>query len=171
MDWINTLKTLAPTVATALGGPLAGAAVTAIGSVLGISDATQNKIADVIRNGQMTSEQVAAIRQLELQYQNEEKERGFKYAELAFRDRDSARQANVHGGVQNKLFWLSIILLIATLGSEITILVRGLPEHTSELVVGRVLGLLDGVALLVLGYWYGSSSGSDTKTGLLAAKQ
>ena len=41
MNWVDTLKTLAPTVAVALGGPLAGAAVTAIGSIFGMSDPTE----------------------------------------------------------------------------------------------------------------------------------
>jgi len=169
MDWVGTLKTLAPTVATALGGPLAGAAVTAIGAVLGVPDATQDKIADVLRNGQMTPEQVSKLRELELQYQNDEKDRGFRYAELAFKDRDSARQASVQGGTQKMLFWLSLVLLVTSIGAEIRVLFYGVPAEADPLIVGRVLGLLDSVALLVLNYWYGSSSGSANKTELLNA--
>jgi len=168
MDWLSTLKSLAPTVASALLGPLGGVAVSAIGSLLGVSEATQDKIAEVIQSGQMTPEQISQLKQLELQYQNTEKERGFKYAELAFKDRDSARQANVQGGTQKHLFWLSLLLLAATLGCEIFVLFHGYPPETSEIVVGRVLGLMDSVALMVLAYWYGTSSGSDKKTDLMA---
>lgn len=169
MDWMNTIKTLAPTVAMALGGPLAGAAVTALGAAFGVTDATQDKIADVLRNGQLTPEQVGKLRALELQYQNDEKERGFRYAELAFKDRDSARQANVQGGTQKLLFWLSLVLLTTSIGAEIFVLFRGVPGEADPLIVGRILGLLDSVALLVLNYWYGSSSGSANKTELLNA--
>ena len=169
MDWLSTLKALAPTVASAFLGPLGGVAVSAVGSLLGISDATQAKIADAIQSGQMTPEQITAIKKLELEYQENEKERGFRYAELAFKDRDSARQANVQGGVQIYLFWLSILLLMATLGCEIYVLLAGLPADTPDIVVGRVLGLMDSVALMVLAYWYGTSNGSAQKSELLAA--
>jgi hypothetical protein len=36
MNFTDIVKTLAPTVASALGGPLAGAAVTALGGILGL---------------------------------------------------------------------------------------------------------------------------------------
>lgn len=168
MNWLDTLKTLAPTVATAMLGPLGGMAVSALGGLLGVPEATQAKIADAIQSGQLTPEQITGLKQLELQYQDNEKERGFKYAELAFKDRDSARTANVAGGTQRPLFWLSLLLLTVTLGSEVLVLFYGYPPTVPEIVVGRVLGLMDSVALLVLGYWFGSSSGSNQKTELLA---
>lgn len=170
MDWTSILKSVAPTVASALLGPLGGVAVSALGSVLGVSDATQDKIADVIKSAGMTPEQITALKQLELQYQENEKARGFKYAELAFQDRASARGANVAGGTQRPLFWLSLLLLVVTLGSEVAVLFKGYPTGTSELVVGRVLGLMDAVAMLVLSYWYGTTNGSAQKSELLAAR-
>jgi hypothetical protein len=168
MNWLDTIKTLAPTVASAFGGPLAGVAISALGDLLGISDATQDKIETAIKRGSLTPEQVAKLKELELQYQENERERGFKYSELEFKDRDSARKANVDGGTQKHMFWLSVILLCVTLGTEVYVMVNGLPSGTSELVVGRVLGLLDSVALMVLAYHYGSSSGSVAKTQLMA---
>lgn len=170
MDWTTVLKSIAPTVATALLGPLGGEAVSALGNVLGVSEATQDKIADVIKSAGMTPEQITAIKQLELEYQNTEKERGFKYAELSFQDRDSARKANVAGGTQRPLFWLSLFLLCVTIGSEAIVLFHGYPPETSDLVVGRVLGLMDAVAMLVLSYWYGTTNGSAQKSELLAQK-
>lgn len=168
MNWLDTLKTIAPTVATAILGPLGGVAVSALGTLLGVPDATQAKIADAITNGQLTPEQLTQLKMLELEYQNEERERGFKYAELSFKDRDSARSANVEGGTQRPLFWLSLVLLVVTLGSEVAVLFYGYPTTVPDIVVGRVLGLMDSVALLVLGYWFGSSSGSSQKTELMA---
>lgn len=167
---MDFLKQIAPTVATALLGPLGGAAVSAIGSILGVSDATQDKIASAIQAGQLTPEQVSQIKQLELKYQADEQERGFRYAELAFKDRDSARRANVDGKVQMPLFWLSIMLLCITLGTEVWVLFNGYPLHLSDIVVGRVLGLMDAIAMLTLSYWFGTSQSSAQKTSLLAAK-
>ncbi len=89
---------------------------------------------------------------------------------LTFKDRDSYRQANVAEGTQWALFWSSVVLLVLCLGTEVAVLVRGLPQGTSELVVGRVLGLLDAIAMTVLAYWYGTSSSSVTKTEFLFHK-
>lgn len=167
MDWQSILKSLAPTVASAVLGPLGGVAVAAIGKALGVSDATQEKIAEVIKTGQLTPEQIGELKKLEMVYQENERERGFKYADLAFKDRDSARGANVEGGVQKHIFWLSVALLTGTLGVEGYVLFNGLPPSVTDMVAGRVLGLMDSVALLALTYWYGTSNGSAMKTGML----
>ena len=47
---------------------------------------------------------------------------------------------------------------------------RDLPQGTSELVVGRLVGLLDAIAMTVMAYWYGTSSSSAHKTELLLGK-
>jgi len=159
---------IAPTVAAALGSPLAGAAVAALGKVLGVENADAATVAEVIFSGKLTPEQLTEIKKLELQYQNEERERGFKYADLAFKDRDSARKANVAGGTQKWLFWLSLVLLVLSLGTEIAVLFIGYPPTIPDIVVGRVLGLMDAVAMMVLAYWYGTTNGSSQKNVLLA---
>lgn len=171
MDWKKTLGAIAPTVATALGGPLAGGVVAFLGDLLGISEPTQDKIADAFRNGQLTGEQIAAIKIKEMELRAEEQERGFRYAELEFRDRDSARRASVDGGTLQWLFWLSLVLLVVTLGTEIAVLFYGTPITVPAVVVGRVLGLMDAVAMMVLAFWYGTSSSSARKTELLAAAE
>ena len=40
----DALKAIAPTIATALGGPLAGLAVDALGAAFGWTDATKEKV-------------------------------------------------------------------------------------------------------------------------------
>jgi hypothetical protein len=167
MDWQSILKSLAPTVASAVLGPLGGVAVAAIGNILGVSDATQDKIADVVKSASLTPEQVGKLKELELEYQENERTRNFKYAELVFADRDSARKASVAGNTQRPLFWLSILLLAGSIGTEGVVLFHGYPSTIPEMVVGRVLGLLDAVSMMVLSYWYGTSSGSAEKTQLL----
>jgi len=163
MDWTSILKTLAPTVASAILGPLGGVAVAAIGNALGVSEPTQDKIAQAIQTGQLTPEQITNLKELEMKYKAEEEERGFKYADLAFQDRDSARKANVAGGIQTKLFGLSILILTATLGLEGYVMFHGLPTGLSDMVVGRILGLADSVSMLVLTYYYGSSNQQHTQ--------
>lgn len=162
------LKNLAPTVASALLGPMGGVAVAALGKIIGVETATIDTVTKAISDGKLTPEQLSELKKLEMQYQAEEAERGFKYADLEFRDRDSARTNNVAGGTQMHLFYLSLVLLCLTLGTEIYVLFNGLPEGLSELVTGRVLGLMDAVAMMVLAYWYGTTNGSAQKTHLLS---
>ena len=73
MSWLGTLKQIAPTVATAIGGPLAGAAVAAIGSIFGMKDATSDSIGKMIADGMLTPDHLAELRKLEIEYQNNEK--------------------------------------------------------------------------------------------------
>jgi hypothetical protein len=159
---------IAPTIASALLGPLGGVAVAGLTKILGIDGGTVADVSKAISDSRVTPDQIAEIKKLELEYQAKEKELGFRYSELEFKDRDSARQANVEGGVQAHMFWLSVALLVLTLGTEIFILFNGYPKTLPEIIVGRILGLLDGVALLVLGYHYGTTSGSIQKSALLA---
>lgn len=168
MNWLDTLKTLAPTVAAALGGPLAGAAVSAIGSALGISAPTQANIAKLFQDGQLTSDNLAEIRKLELQFQNDEKERGFRYAELEYKDRDSARSMAVatHSVTPSVLTWLIVIVVML---AEVMFLFNKLPPGADAIIVGRVLGTLDSALIMVLSFWFGSNSSSQHKTALLAA--
>lgn len=168
MNFKDVLKAIAPTVASALGGPLAGAAVSALGGILGLSEATQEKIANVIQNGQMTPEQVASIKALELQYQNEEKERGFRYAELEFQDRDSARNREIQTkDSTNKILAFTIVgSFIAMVGAALL----GYAKVESALA-GTLVGYLSAKAEQVLAYYFGSSRGSDAKTELLAKAQ
>lgn len=165
----DLLKSLAPTIASALLGPLGGIAVSALGGILGVSDATTEKVAKVFQDGKLTPEQLTAIKELELKYQNDEKERDFKYADLAYKDRDSARKWNTEGGIQGRMFFLSCLLLAITLGCEIAVMFYGYPDDKiPEMVVGRILGLMDAVCMLVLSYHYGTTQGSMQKSNLLA---
>ena len=58
MDWV---KQILPTIGNLLGGPLGGAAVSAVAGVLGISESTQEKIQKALSSGQLTAEQMAAL--------------------------------------------------------------------------------------------------------------
>ena len=165
------LATIAPTILSATLGPFAGVAIAGLGRVFGVDGATTESITKLIQQGSVTPEAMAELQKMEGEYREHEAERGYKYSELEFKDRDSARQANVAGGTQKHLFWLSLVLLTMSLGTEVYLLLNGYPKDKIDpVLVGRILGLMDSVALLVLGYWFGSSSGSNTKTTLLAQK-
>lgn len=170
-NWISTIEKIAPTVATALGGPLAGVAVTALGSIFGSEDATTDTLAKIVTDAKLTPEHIFELQRLEQQYQENEKQRGFKYQELVFSDRDSARKYNTQSGIQTNLFYLSLLLIAACLGCEIAVLFYGCPTTVPSILVGRILGLMDSITMLVLSYYYGTSASSDRKTDLLSGKK
>ena len=59
----NVIGTIAPTLATMLGGPMAGAAVSAITGALGLApDAGIDGITKVVTAGALTADQIGAIR-------------------------------------------------------------------------------------------------------------
>jgi len=180
-DLTKALSSIAPTLATMLGGPLAGAAVTALEGAFGLAPgAGTDGITQVIQGGQMTPDVIAAVRAADQKHAEIMGQQGIDLVKLnadhdaaiftaEVSDRSSARDASVKGGTQMALFALSLLLLAATIGTEIFALFRGYPATIPEIIVGRVLGLMDAVAMMVLSYWYGTTHGSSEKTQLLAA--
>lgn len=167
MNWVDTLKTLAPTVAVALGGPLAGAAVTAIGSIFGMSDPTVDKISKMFSDGQITPDHLAEIRKLEMQYQNDEKERGFKFSELVFKDVDSARKMQIAtpSMVPAVLTYLLTLGFFGVLGSMFI-----WPEVKESAPLMIMLGSLGTAWTSACGFWFGTTHSSGQKNAMLLAK-
>lgn len=159
------LSGIAPTVASALLGPLGGVAVAGLTKILGIDGGTVADVSKAISNGNITPEHVAEIRKLELEYQNDEKERGFKYSELEFKDRDSARnrEAQVKDNTNKILAYTVVGAFIAMVGATLL----GYAKVESVLA-GTLVGYLSAKCEQVLAYYFGSSAGSSEKSRLLA---
>ncbi len=166
MNWLETLKALAPTVASALGGPLAGAAVSALGSIFGVEQPTQETIARLFKDGQLSADNLAEIRKLELKYQNDERERGFRYSELEFKNTADARDMQK----QTRSYFpatLSTFVTIGFFGILITMLVYEY-KPTEPLLI--MLGALGAAFGAVVNFWLGSSHGSQNKDAMLVDK-
>lgn len=165
MDWKSVISSIAPTVAAALRGPLAGLAVDAVGNALGWTDATKEKIEDAFSKGQMTGDQIMALKQAEIALLAQEKELGFKFAELEFKDRDSARQreANVKDNTNKILAYAVVGAFLAVVGGTLA----GWAKVDSVLA-GSLIGYLSAKAEQVLAYYFGSTAGSVAKSKLLA---
>lgn len=167
MDWSTTLRALAPTVASALLGPLGGIAVAAIGSAIGIDAPTQDKIAKALTSGQLTPESIEKIKLLEMEYQNNERERGFKYAELEFKSVDSARQMQI--ATHSKM--PAILTVLVTVGFfGILGLMFFHPELRGNEIVMVMVGQLSAVWAGCVAFYTGTTFNSGSKSALLAAK-
>ncbi len=168
MNWLETLKQLAPTVASALGGPLAGAAVTALGGIFGLSEPNQDTIARLFKDGQLSADNLAAIRKLELDYQNQERERNFKYSELEFKDKDSARQMQM--ATHSKM--PAILTILVTVGFfGILGLLFFHPELKGNEIVMLMVGQLSAVWAACVSFYVGTTYGSANKNAMLANSQ
>ena len=166
-DWRSLLSTVAPGIATALGGPLAGMAVSAIGKALNVPEPTQEKIQAALAGA--TPEDMLKIKQAEEQFQKDMKSLDIDLERIAAEDRDSARKGAVASGSYQELFWLSILILSVTVTTECIVLFVGYPEALSDIVVGRILGLFDAVTMMVLSFWYGTTKGSQQKDATINA--
>ena len=164
----DILKSLAPTVASALLGPLGGVAVAAIGKIIGVDDATTADITKAFQDGKITPEHLAEIKKLEMQYQNDEKERGFKYTELEFKDRDSARQMQIATKSQVPA---ALTFLITTGFFGILSWMLSNPTVTYPSPIMVMLGSLGTAWIACIQYWFGTTRGSSDKNALLANAQ
>lgn len=75
MSAVDIIKAVAPTIATALGGPLAGAAVSFIAGKLGVSETTQDRMQQILAGTDPVK-----LRELELDFQKFMADNGIKLA-------------------------------------------------------------------------------------------
>lgn len=157
------LLTVAPTIRSALLGPLSGSAIASLGKLFGIDNASLEQVSEAVTGGKLTPEQLGEIRKMEQDYQSHERERGFSYAELEFNDCRRAGKSDVSDVAHSRLFLLSLALLGICLGLEAMALFKGYPNQIPEIFIGRLLGLADAMAIIVLYYMYGTSAGRQSK--------
>ena len=159
MSW---LEQVAPTIATALGGPLAGLAVTAISKVLGVDE---KDVQGVIDTGKMSADQIAQIKIAEIEFQKSTQELGLNFETLAVDDRKSARdmQISTHSFVPAIL---SVLVVTAWGIIQYFLLTHVIATEMREIII-RILGTLDAALMLVLSFYFGSSSGSQAKDKMI----
>jgi hypothetical protein len=160
MDW---LKQIAPTVATALGGPLAGMAVSAISKAIGVDP---DKVEDLISSNKLTSDQIAQIKIAEIELQKQAQELGLNFEKLAVDDRKSARemQAVTRSWVPPLLAASVTVGFFAILGG----MMFGQMSVADNTALTMMLGSLGTAWTGIIAYYFGSSAGSQAKTDLLS---
>jgi hypothetical protein len=169
MDWKATIGAVAPTLASALGGPLAGLAVDAIGKAFGWSESTQEKVQDALTKGQLSGDQILALKQAEIALVQQEKELGFKFAELDAGDRKDARDMQKVTRSQVPAV-LSIGVTLGYFGVLLGMMSGGLKAGDSQALL-LMLGSLSTAWGVVMAFWFGSTAGSAEKSRLLAQSQ
>jgi hypothetical protein len=148
-ELFGLLKGIAPTLATAVAGPLGGMAVSALASKFGVSDSVES-VAKAIAGDPQAAQK---LQELELEY-----------AKLDAADRDSARKneqalaTSEHTPLLNKSVTpiLALVVVIAWGIIQYHLLTHIVPDQMREIII-RVLGTLDGALVMVLSYYFGAS--------------
>jgi hypothetical protein len=157
MDWLSQI---APTIATALGGPLGGLAYEAVAKVMNISQDDAKKMLD---DGKLSSDQIASVQQAEIALKAKAQELGLDFEQLAVQDRTSARsmQSNTHS-------WIPPFLAVGITTGFFGILYALMTDKVTksdELMI--MLGSLSTAWTGVIAFYFGSSAGSQAKDQLL----
>lgn len=171
MDWKSIIGTVAPWIGSALGGPLGGMAVKAIGDAIGIDAPTEDSIKQALSG--VTPEQMLAIKNADQLFQEKMQELGFshieKLQELEITDRQGARdrEAKVGDKTNRNLayaYTIGYFVIVAI------VIFNGIRPEVKDMV-NALLGMMSAALIAINSYYFGSSSGSAAKTELLAQAQ
>jgi hypothetical protein len=159
MDW---LRQIAPTIATAMGGPLAGMAISAISKAIGVDP---EKVGDLISSNKMSADQIAQVKIAEIELQKQAEELGLNFARLEVEDRKSARDMQaatrsmmppiLAGAVTVGFFAIMVMMFIGKVDSN-------------NPAILMMLGSLGTAWTGIIAYYFGSSAGSQAKTEMLS---
>jgi hypothetical protein len=157
MEW---LAQIAPGIATALGGPLAGLAVTAISKALGIDE---KDVQSTIESGKLSADQLTSLKQAEIELQKQANELGLNFEKLNTDDRKSARDLQA----STKSIVPPILACAVTLGffGILVALMYGYAEKSNELMV--MLGSLGAGWGAIMNFYFGSSAHSEKQSEML----
>ena len=157
MEWLTQI---APSIATALGGPLAGLAVTAISKALGIDE---KDVQTTIESGKLTADQLTSLKQAELELQKQAQSLGLDFEKLATEDRKSARDLQA----STKSIVPPILALVVTVGffGILFALMMDYAKKSDELMI--MLGSLGTAWTGIIGFYFGSSAHSEKQSEML----
>lgn len=165
-DWKALLATVAPTLATAMGGPLAGIATRAITKkLLGRDAAAADDIGAIVAG--LNPADLGQLREAEREFIRDMAQAGVDLERIAAGDRDSARRREVSRSDRTPavLAAVSVTGFFAVLSA---MMLMPIPESAQQ-PVNILLGALTGLLLQVGNYYFGSSAGSASKNEMINA--
>lgn len=163
--WREVVRTVAPVLATTLGGPLAGIAVREVSeALLGRPDGTEQEVSAAVLSG--GPEVLVKLKEVEARLQEKLLQAGVDLERLAAEDRASARQMAISTG---DLATPRALALLVVGGFFLVVwwVLSGqvaLEHANTAALVGAVIGYASAKADQVVSFWFGSSAGSREKT-------
>lgn len=170
VDWRKIVGAVAPTLATALGGPLAGAAVKAIASqVLNKPEATVDEVEAAVVGADPAL--LVKLREVDLEFKKTLVDAGIKLEELAALDRANARDREI----RTSDHWTPRVLASAVIGGFLGCIyavfsgyVQGLKDPMIAGLIGTLIGYTSAKADTIVSYYFGSSASSKAKDDTLS---
>ena len=163
MDWKQTLATVAPALATALGGPLAGVAVGMATKALGLPEATETALQNAVMGG--GPEMLLKLKEADQNFT-------LDMERIHAGDRVSARDM-----AKTNMFpqiVLSTVFIGGYFGAMFAL--HGVLFESSEInpqviaLFGALIGVFTRELSGIMQFWFGSSSGSKEKSKQMGGK-
>lgn len=162
---MNWLEQVAPTIATCLGGPLAGLAVTALSKLFGVEP---DQVKSMIADNKLSADQLASLQLEEIKFKEQTQALGLNFEQLAVEDRKSARDMQTATGSLIPPV-LSILVTAGFFGILGYLMVH--PADTSNTPLMIMLGSLGTAWTGIIAFYFGSSNGSQKKDQMLFNSQ
>lgn len=165
MKWREIVGGLAPTIATALGGPLAGTATKFLASkLLGKEEATNAELEMALTNA--TPEQLAKLKEIDNAFKLEMERIDVDVFALEVEDKKSARELAKDNMIPQ--ITLSIIFIGGYFGL-VYMLFSGQIKIDDSIrdMANILLGVLTVNIPNIMQFWFGSSHSSKTKTQMI----
>jgi len=153
-NWRSMVRAIAPSLATALGGPLAGMAARTISEgLLGKGDATDSEIYEAL----LDPGALAKLKEIESEFEIKMKELDIDLAKIEADDRGSARDLAKSTSLVPQVVISG--LFIAGFFSVLLILFSGAVDlsGSTENLAYLMLGVLASGVTMVLKFWFGGS--------------
>lgn len=165
---LNLVRTVAPSIASAVGGPLAGMATRAISeALLGKPDGSEEELQAAASKA--TPEQLLALKQAENEFAVKMRELDIDLERISSQDRNSAREREVKTGD-----WMPRVLAFIVVGGFMFTVflvlmgyVEGMKDPLMATTVGTLIGFVSAKCEQVVAYYFGSSAGSKAKDDLM----
>jgi len=155
-DLFNLLKGIAPTLATAVAGPLGGAAVSALATKFGVSDSVE-AVAKAISGDPAAAQKLA---ELELEYAKLDMANTADARNMNSKIQESENASWV---AKNAAYILDFAIVSATIIMTWIVFFKGVPVENKEIAY-MAIGSLITMCGTVLNFHRGSSAGSKSKT-------
>lgn len=167
MDWKAIVGTVAPTLATALGGPLVGLATKFIGGLFGLGEgASDADVMAAVRGA--TPDDLLKLKAADNDFRLKIAALGVDLERIAADDRNSARQreAAIKDWIPGTL---AIGVTVGFFGLLTFIMFKAPPAESKDLL-NIMLGALGAAWASIVAYYFGSSAGSAKMKDILGAR-
>lgn len=165
--WKGILAQVAPTIASALGGPMAGGVVKRLATaLLGNPEATEAEVEKAVLAA--SPDTFIKLKEMETEYAKFVLDNGIQLEKLAVDDRGNARAREI--ALRD---WVPATLAVTINGAFFFMLFalfkQAIPTDNRD-AFNILLGMLSGGMTTVLTYYFGSSRGSERKTEMINEK-